>query len=571
MTHLKQHIAAVESNSLFEGTDFKLASCRRPSDHRVATECGFTTLSVRVVEELVTLCSHPLSRPPSISHAGEHLSAVEFHSVLQNAGKKDSKFYKGPVLLDARNVYETRIGKFQAADVDTLDPGIRQYSDLPAWIDAHSDKLEGNCILMYCTGGIRCEMASAYLKMKGSGFENVYQLSGGIQRYLEQFPDGGFFKGKNFVFDHRISVGSSDKDVIGSCLICGAPFDDYSSRCRCHLCRMLVLVCDNCQKKGSNIYICELCQKNGKEDISTCLQENIPLPRQTTPEEMQEMKPESATVCGPTNELPDASGLCGEPLDSIPRQKLRILCLHGFRQNASGFKGRLGSFMKKLRHLAEFVFVDAPHGLPFVMQPRPTQLNGEGAQFPGKSGATVSSGSLSAPSLKSAANRRFAWLVSKKQLELTSTEWELANEPFDPSQYQKQTEGWEESFNFLKRTFTQMGPFDGVLGFSQGASVAATLCAERGKDVDIDFKFAILCSGFCTPAFEFKGLIECASLHIFGGTVSKDKQICRDASFKLANSFHPAHAVIVEHNSGHIVPTKPPYINQIQNFLQRFQ
>lgn len=109
---------------------------------------------------------------------------------------------------------------------------------------------------------------------------SLLQLSGGIQRYLEQFPDGGFFKGKNFVFDHRyilqhssyfcfvdeffaydcvtfapcvgrISVGSSDKDVIGSCLICGAPFDDYSTRCRCHLCRMLVLVCDNCQVRGT--------------------------------------------------------------------------------------------------------------------------------------------------------------------------------------------------------------------------------------------------------------------------------------------------------------------------------
>ncbi|KAF3779535.1 Rhodanese-like domain-containing protein 6 [Nymphaea thermarum] len=161
MTSLKQHIAAVESYSLFEGTDFKLASCRRPSDDRVATECGFTTLSVRVVKELVTLCSHPLPRPLSISNAGEHLSAAEFHSVIQNAandgfdaGTKDSKFYKGHVLLDARNIYETRIGKFQAADVDTLDPGIRQYSDLPAWIDAHSDKLQGNCILMYYFLGI---------------------------------------------------------------------------------------------------------------------------------------------------------------------------------------------------------------------------------------------------------------------------------------------------------------------------------------------------------------------------------------------------------------------------------
>ncbi|MCH88118.1 rhodanese-like domain-containing protein 6, partial [Trifolium medium] len=63
----------------------------------------------------------------------------------------------------------------------------------------------------YCTGGIRCEMASAYIRSKGAGFENVFQLFGGIQRYLEQFPDGGYFKGKNFVFDHRVVLQQSDK------------------------------------------------------------------------------------------------------------------------------------------------------------------------------------------------------------------------------------------------------------------------------------------------------------------------------------------------------------------------
>ncbi|TXG65398.1 hypothetical protein EZV62_006673 [Acer yangbiense] len=86
------------------------------------------------------------------------------------------------VLLDARNLYETRIGKFHMPSVETLDPSIRQY----------------------CPGGIWCEMASAYVRSKGAGFENVFQLYGGIQRYLEQYPDGGFFKGKNFDFDHRL-------------------------------------------------------------------------------------------------------------------------------------------------------------------------------------------------------------------------------------------------------------------------------------------------------------------------------------------------------------------------------
>ncbi|PHT98727.1 Rhodanese-like domain-containing protein 6 [Capsicum chinense] len=270
LSALEEHIAAVKLNSLFEGTDFKLASCHEPSNDRVSMECGFTSLSIRIVKELVTLSSCPLPRSPEISNAGKHLSAAEFHSVLHNVGNSQDKLVpssdKGTVLIDARNLYETRIGKFYTPNVETLDPEIRQYSDLPSWIDNNSEKLRGNNILMYCTGGIRCEMASAYIRSKGDGYENVFQLYGGIQRYLEQFPDGGFFRGKNFVFDHRVSVGSSDSRIWGTCLLCSSPFDDYSSRTRCTYCRMLVLVCDNCREKDSS-YVCELCQKN-----SQCIQ-----------------------------------------------------------------------------------------------------------------------------------------------------------------------------------------------------------------------------------------------------------------------------------------------------------
>lgn len=268
MSSLESHIEAVKSfGDFFHGTDFKLAPCEFPLNDAVARESGFTSLSIRIVKELVTFNSCPLLKAPDICNAGKHLSAEEFHSVLQNAGHIMDK--EGPVndkqfvLLDARNLYETRIGKFHRPNVETLDPGIRQYSDLPTWIDKNSEHLQGRNVLMYCTGGIRCEMASAYIRSKGAGFENVFQLFGGIQRYLEKFPDGGFFKGKNFVFDHRISVGSSDPNILGSCLLCGLPFDDYSSRCRCSYCRMLVLVCDNCRTEEA-AYVCELCQKHGK-------------------------------------------------------------------------------------------------------------------------------------------------------------------------------------------------------------------------------------------------------------------------------------------------------------------
>lgn len=86
MSALERHIEAMKLNEMFEGTDFKLAASGGPLDERIARECGFTDLSIRVVKELVTLRSDPSLRPPDINNAGKHLTATEFHSVLQDAG-----------------------------------------------------------------------------------------------------------------------------------------------------------------------------------------------------------------------------------------------------------------------------------------------------------------------------------------------------------------------------------------------------------------------------------------------------------------------------------------------------
>jgi hypothetical protein len=97
---------------------------------------------------------------------------------------------------------------------------------------------------MYCTGGIRCEKASAYVRSRG--VEDVSQLAGGIHRYLEEFEDGGHFKGKNFVFDQRVAVGPAGAAVVGRCLGCAAPYDELSGGRVCTVCRVLVLVCPGC-------------------------------------------------------------------------------------------------------------------------------------------------------------------------------------------------------------------------------------------------------------------------------------------------------------------------------------
>ncbi|XP_062204412.1 rhodanese-like domain-containing protein 6 isoform X2 [Phragmites australis] len=550
MTALEKHIAEMSSKTLFEGTDFKLASCEDPVDERVARECGFTSLSVRVVKELVTLCSNPTVAPPEISSAGRHLSAAEFNSILQsvagNSLDAEAPAEKNEVVvLDARNVYETRIGKFNVPNVETLDPEIRQYSDLPSWIDGHTEKLRGKSILMYCTGGIRCEMASAYIRSKGEGFENVFQLYGGIQRYLEQFPDGGYFDGKNFVFDHRISVGSLKENILGTCLICGSSYDDYSACCRCSHCRMLVLVCPTCQDSTKK-YVCELCQKNGEESCRISPTQDCEI--QLGLSESSDFEKTSISNDFATSKFPRSNG-------SEQLKRLRILCLHGFRQNASNFKGRTSALAKKLKHIAELVFIDAPHELSFVYHP----IQGHCSDKP------------SPPSVT--AKQKFAWLISPNSSCNAEQDWKVADAPFDPLQYQQQTKGFEESYAYLENAISQVRSFDGILGFSQGAAMAALFCKQQQKTTgSLKFRFGIFCSGYPAPVGDFDSeWIKLPSLHCFGNAEGHDRQIANRASIELAGLFAQDCCSIVEHDMGHIIPTRPPYIDQIKDFLCKFQ
>ncbi|CAM6017016.1 unnamed protein product [Sphagnum balticum] len=515
MESLSKHMDAVDANPLFANIDFKLSSCKPCADQKVAAECGFTTLSVRAVKELITLGLRPSIEQPSVSNAGQHLTAKQFHTILERAalsaeyeGNSGEKEY---VLLDARNIYETRIGKFRPPPgVAFHDPMLRQYSDLPSWLDANSDQLRNKQVLMYCTGGVRCELASAYLRSKGREFEDVYQLSGGIHRYLEAFADGGFFKGKNFVFDHRMAVASSNPEVLGCCLLCKVPFDSYSSRTRCSLCRLLVLICTDCQAcsttaTGPVTYVCELCEMNGKSSI------------QKSPVELCKRNIPSPTVV--MTEAPIV-GMPSPLKERAQAQKLRVLCLHGFRQNASGFRGRLSALRKKLKNIADMVFIDAPHELPFLYQ--------------------------------------------KHQI-LSA---------FDPLQYESQSQGWSRSWWRIQEAFSNLGPFDGVLGFSQGAAIAAVLCQLRSSS-NMDFRFVILCSGFPSPVLQHQQLIEtgavdgiaCPSLHIFG---RQDRQIGVCKSKQLVDLFDANTRMIVEHDSGHIIPTKPQYVQQYVQFLSPF-
>ena len=171
-----------------------------------------------------------------LSICGEHLNAKEFNSLVS---KSDT------VLVDMRNHYESEIGHF----IDAVLPDVDSFREsLPIVEKSLKKHKKTKNIVMYCTGGIRCEKASTYLKHKG--FENVFQLSGGIIEYSRQVKNSGLenkFIGKNFVFDHRRGESISG-DVISRCHQCGAKCDTHVN-CSNEACHLLFIQCKKCSTK----------------------------------------------------------------------------------------------------------------------------------------------------------------------------------------------------------------------------------------------------------------------------------------------------------------------------------
>ena len=167
------------------------------------------------------------------TNIGIHLKAREFNNLLEDPDT---------IVVDMRNHYESEIGHFVSAikpDVDTFR------ESLPIIEEQLSEHKQDKKLLMYCTGGIRCEKASAYFKHKG--FENVYQLEGGIIEYTRQVKAEGLqskFIGKNFVFDHRLGERITD-DIVASCHQCGKPCDNHTN-CANEACHLLFIQCDEC-------------------------------------------------------------------------------------------------------------------------------------------------------------------------------------------------------------------------------------------------------------------------------------------------------------------------------------
>lgn len=174
-----------------------------------------------------------------VTNKGVHLKAEEFNEIIEDPNT---------VLVDMRNHYESEIGHFKGA----VTPDVDTFRDSLDIIEEDlKDHKEDKKLVMYCTGGIRCEKASAYYRHKG--FKNVYQLEGGIINYFRQVEESGLenkFLGKNFVFDHRRAERISE-DVIANCHQCGKPCDTHVN-CANQACHLLFIQCEDCAKEMEN-------------------------------------------------------------------------------------------------------------------------------------------------------------------------------------------------------------------------------------------------------------------------------------------------------------------------------
>jgi len=314
---------------IFLSTEFKLT-------HHLPEPQRFPALKLIPVTELVHYGLEGDKAPPIHRYHGIHLEPKEYHEKLAE---------ENTVVIDVRNHYEAIIGRFDPppkppakekvkgdpankkddddddppaknknhqANQKWIDPKMRKSTEFPVWLDDPQTKeqLRGKQVLMYCTGGIRCERASALLKykmetdpdMKDLGIQGVYQLQGGIDKYFKEFPDGGYWKGKNYVFDKRFahapqavhvqqheaaatSTGAKDDKPVtadaikttattttttttplSKCEACLKPWDKFRGKRRCPTCGVPSLICRDCWqadqdgiRKIDKTIRCDLC------------------------------------------------------------------------------------------------------------------------------------------------------------------------------------------------------------------------------------------------------------------------------------------------------------------------
>lgn len=224
--NLKYYTREMKEHSLFGNITYKWSDGSK--DH-------FPKLSVKVRDEIVSfgVADELEVNENGVVGGGKHLKPEAVHKLLEERGDE-------VVFMDGRNTYESAIGQFKGA----IKPNVRTAKEFAEALDKpEMQAIKNKPIVTYCTGGIRCEILSSMMKKRG--FQDVYQVDGGIVKYGEKYGDDGLWEGKLFIFDDRMQIGFSDhaKDI-AECEVCGAKTSRQVNST--NLRRRLHIVCENC-------------------------------------------------------------------------------------------------------------------------------------------------------------------------------------------------------------------------------------------------------------------------------------------------------------------------------------
>jgi UPF0176 protein len=244
MEDLKKYIKATKEFSGFKNIVFKWSEGSRDN---------FPRMSVKTRRELVGFRNSDNEfdvDEQGVIGGGIHLKPKQVHELVE-------KYGDDVIFFDGRNEHEAKIGKFKNAIVPNTNTSRDFIAELES--DKYND-LKDKKIITYCTGGIRCEVISAMMKKRG--FEDVYQIDGGIVKYGEAYGDDGLWEGSLRVFDDRMTIDFSDHaKMIGVCSHCQGPTNNYEN-CAWANCNDLVLICLNCKQNPDLLFHTEVCRQN---------------------------------------------------------------------------------------------------------------------------------------------------------------------------------------------------------------------------------------------------------------------------------------------------------------------